>query len=79
MRWTATQSDLKLRSKMSSQSHTPMTISELRSLDEAAFNALLGSVVEHSPWVAERAWSLRGMENLLMDFIENPQLAFSQC
>jgi len=59
MRWTATQSDLKLRSKMSSKPCTPLTISELRSLDEAAFNALLGSVVEHSPWVAERAWSLR--------------------
>src|SRR3990167_941937 len=59
MRWTATQSDLKLRSKMSSQSHTKMITSELRSRDEAAFNALLGSVVEHSPWVAERAWSLR--------------------
>jgi 2-oxo-4-hydroxy-4-carboxy-5-ureidoimidazoline decarboxylase len=59
MRWTATQSDLKLRSKMSSKPCTPLTISDLRSLDEAAFNALLGSVVEHSPWVAERAWSLR--------------------
>lgn len=59
MRWTATQSDLKLRSKMPSKPHTPLTISELRSLDEAAFNAHLGSVVEHSPWVAERAWSLR--------------------
>lgn len=59
MRWTATQGDLKLQAKMSSKPHTPLTISELRSLDEAAFNALLGSVVEHSPWVAERAWSLR--------------------
>ena len=59
MRWTATQSDLKLRSKMSSKPCTPLTISDLRSLDEAPFNALLGSVVEHSPWVAERAWSLR--------------------
>lgn len=59
MRWTATQSELKLRSKMPSTPTTPLTISELRSLDEAAFNALLGSVVEHSPWVAERVWSLR--------------------
>jgi OHCU decarboxylase len=59
MRWTATQIDLKLRPKMSSKPATPLTISELRSLDEAAFNALLGSVVEHSPWVAERAWALR--------------------
>ncbi|MBW8316680.1 MAG: hypothetical protein K0M73_17650 [Hydrogenophaga sp.] len=44
---------------MSSKPATPLTISELRSLDETAFNALLCSVVEHSPWVAERAWSLR--------------------
>ncbi|MGS5086348.1 2-oxo-4-hydroxy-4-carboxy-5-ureidoimidazoline decarboxylase [Hydrogenophaga sp. A37] len=44
---------------MPSTPTTPLTITELRSLDEAAFNALLGSVVEHSPWVAERAWSLR--------------------
>lgn len=63
MQWTATQSDLKLRLKMSCTADTPMTITELGSLDEAAFKLRLGSVVEHSPWVAERAWSLRPFDS----------------
>jgi OHCU decarboxylase len=28
-------------------------------MDRAAFTSALGSVVEHSPWVAERTWELR--------------------
>jgi OHCU decarboxylase len=28
-------------------------------MDREAFTSALGSVVEHSPWVAERAWELR--------------------
>jgi 2-oxo-4-hydroxy-4-carboxy-5-ureidoimidazoline decarboxylase len=28
-------------------------------MDRAAFTSTLGSVVEHSPWVAERTWELR--------------------
>jgi 2-oxo-4-hydroxy-4-carboxy-5-ureidoimidazoline decarboxylase len=34
-------------------------ISEVNALDQPGFVALLGGVFEHSPWVAERAWSRR--------------------
>ena len=36
-----------------------MTLAEVNALDQARFVALLGSVFEHSPWVAERAWKRR--------------------
>lgn len=63
MQWTATQSDLKLWPKMSLTPTAPLTINELRSLDEAAFKERLSSVVEHSPWVAQQAWSLRPFDS----------------
>jgi 2-oxo-4-hydroxy-4-carboxy-5-ureidoimidazoline decarboxylase len=40
-------------------------------MDRDAFTSALGSVVEHSPWVAERAWELRPFHSL-----ERLQLAF---
>jgi 2-oxo-4-hydroxy-4-carboxy-5-ureidoimidazoline decarboxylase len=36
-----------------------VTLAELNSLEETRFVALLGGVFEHSPWVAEAAWSKR--------------------
>lgn len=36
-----------------------MSIDELNALDLAAFSARLGSIFEHSPWVAEDVWPLR--------------------
>lgn len=34
-----------------------MTLAELNTLDRAGFVEVTGWVFEHSPWVAERAWS----------------------
>jgi 2-oxo-4-hydroxy-4-carboxy-5-ureidoimidazoline decarboxylase len=36
-----------------------MTIADLNSLERAQFVSAIGWVFEHSPWVAERAWSMR--------------------
>ena len=36
-----------------------MTVHALSALDREAFVAAVGWVFEHSPWVAERAWSAR--------------------
>lgn len=36
-----------------------MTVDELNPLDLDAFRAQLGSIFEHSPWVAEEVWPLR--------------------
>jgi 2-oxo-4-hydroxy-4-carboxy-5-ureidoimidazoline decarboxylase len=36
-----------------------MTLAELNRTDRAPFVAALGNVFEHSPWVAEAAWSAR--------------------
>ena len=36
-----------------------MTLTELNRLDRADFVNALGSIYEHSPWVAEEAWSRR--------------------
>lgn len=44
---------------MSTASPVFLSMASIRTLDEASFVALLGAVVEHSPWVARRAW-LRG-------------------
>ncbi len=35
-------------------------LDELNRMDAHAFTALLGGVYEHSPWIAERAFALRG-------------------
>jgi 2-oxo-4-hydroxy-4-carboxy-5-ureidoimidazoline decarboxylase len=37
----------------------PIAWSSFDAMDELAFGALLGPVVEHSPWVAQRAWAAR--------------------
>jgi 2-oxo-4-hydroxy-4-carboxy-5-ureidoimidazoline decarboxylase len=34
-----------------------MTISQINRLDRAQFVELLGTIYEHSPWVAEQVWS----------------------
>lgn len=41
---------------MSTASPASLTMTSIRTPDEASFVALLGAVVEHSPWVARRAW-----------------------
>ena len=40
------------------------TLNELNALDRGAFTALLGDIFEHSPWVAERAWTARPFDNV---------------
>ncbi len=35
----------------------PLSIAALQALDHAGFVARLGGVVEHSPWVVQRAWA----------------------
>ncbi|GAB3328621.1 2-oxo-4-hydroxy-4-carboxy-5-ureidoimidazoline decarboxylase [Haloplanus salinarum] len=40
------------------------TIEELNRADRGTFVDLLGSVYEHSPWVAERSWSDRPFESI---------------
>lgn len=49
----------KLRSIMPSQATPLLPIDQLQSLDATGFMARLGSVVELSPWVVERAWLRR--------------------
>jgi 2-oxo-4-hydroxy-4-carboxy-5-ureidoimidazoline decarboxylase len=39
--------------------HVGSTLSEVEAMDEEAFVAALGPVVEHSPWVAREAWRRR--------------------
>jgi len=41
-----------------------MTIGELNLLDQASFVEAVGWVFEHSPWVAERAWTARPFASL---------------
>jgi 2-oxo-4-hydroxy-4-carboxy-5-ureidoimidazoline decarboxylase len=36
-----------------------MTLGEINALDRRAFVERLGSIVEHSPWIADEAWSRR--------------------
>lgn len=36
-----------------------MTVTELNSLDRAAFSGAIGHLFEHSPWVAETTWARR--------------------
>jgi 2-oxo-4-hydroxy-4-carboxy-5-ureidoimidazoline decarboxylase len=49
----------------------PSAIGAVDVMDRDAFTFTLGSVVEHSPWVAELAWELRPFRSL-----ERLQLAF---
>ena len=37
----------------------PVSLSELNTIDRAAFTAALGPLFEHSPWVAEETWGQR--------------------
>lgn len=41
-----------------------MTLTELNSLNQADFVAMLGGIFEHSPWVAERVFSQRPFASL---------------
>lgn len=43
---------------------TSPSIADLSALSQADFVARLGDIFEHSPWVAERAWSARPFANL---------------
>ncbi|MDR7094081.1 2-oxo-4-hydroxy-4-carboxy-5-ureidoimidazoline decarboxylase [Hydrogenophaga laconesensis] len=52
------QAKRKLRA-MDTPRPAPLDWTTLAALDETAFCALLGPVVEHSPWVARRAWHER--------------------
>jgi 2-oxo-4-hydroxy-4-carboxy-5-ureidoimidazoline decarboxylase len=38
---------------------TAVGLADLNAMDQEAFVAAIGSTFEHSPWVAERAWSQR--------------------
>jgi len=40
------------------------SLAAINASDRAGFVALLGGVVEHSPWVAERAWEKRPFRSL---------------
>jgi len=42
-----------------------LTLAEVNALDEAAFVARFGALFEHSPWVVERAATLRPFDDLL--------------
>ena len=42
-----------------------MTLAEVNALDETAFVARFGALFEHSPWVVERAATLRPFDDLL--------------
>jgi 2-oxo-4-hydroxy-4-carboxy-5-ureidoimidazoline decarboxylase len=44
---------------MNTRSPSPLPWNALQSLEQSAFCALLGPVVEHAPWVALRAWAAR--------------------
>jgi OHCU decarboxylase len=44
--------------------HVGSTITEVDAMDEAAFVDALGSVVEHSPWVAAEVWRRRPFGSL---------------
>lgn len=57
MRWTATHASCKLDPMSTAVPQQPVTVAALSAMDEAAFVALLGGIVEHSPWVAQRVWS----------------------
>jgi OHCU decarboxylase len=41
-----------------------LTLAEINRLERAGFVTLLGTVFEHSPWVAERAWPERPFRSL---------------
>lgn len=41
------------------QTQAQVSAQDLQHLDQQQFMQLLGSAVEHSPWVCERAWNLR--------------------
>ncbi len=41
-----------------------MTTTALNALDHATFMARIGSVFEHSPWVADRAWAARPFDGV---------------
>ncbi len=40
------------------------TLQHLNTLDQTSFTALLGGIYEHSPWIAEQAWSSRPFHSL---------------
>lgn len=48
---------------MTTPTATPIPWNAFLALDEARFGELLGPVVEHSPWVARRAWAARPFAN----------------
>lgn len=41
-----------------------MTLNELSALPQAEFTQALGAIFEHSPWIAERAWTARPFETI---------------
>lgn len=41
-----------------------ITLSRLNGMDRADFTALLGSIFEHSPWVAEQVWELKPFQSV---------------
>ncbi|MDO8904277.1 2-oxo-4-hydroxy-4-carboxy-5-ureidoimidazoline decarboxylase [Hydrogenophaga sp.] len=49
---------------MTFQPTLPLRLATLNTLDQDAFCALLGGMVEHSPWVARQAWGDRPFASL---------------
>lgn len=41
-----------------------LSLAQLNAMDQAGFSATLGAIFEHSPWVAERAWSQRPFDSV---------------
>ena len=41
-----------------------MTLNELSALPQAEFTQALGAIFEHSPWIAERAWTARPFDTI---------------
>lgn len=49
----------------SCKSRSMLTLTQLNSLDRAAFVAALGHLFEHSPWVAEETWPQRPFRDVV--------------
>lgn len=42
----------------------PLRLADINAMDQPAFVAALGDIFEHSPWVAEQAWSARPFDDV---------------
>jgi 2-oxo-4-hydroxy-4-carboxy-5-ureidoimidazoline decarboxylase len=49
---------------MTREPRATLDLRQLATLDRPAFTAALGTIFEHTPWVAEAAWALRPFDSL---------------